>query len=141
MTKKLNVAVQMDPLEDLTLAGDSTFVIALEAQKEILTFFITHQMTWFIKTGELYARMKPLSLSYHNKVERFDYGKETLKNLSDFNFILMRQDPPFNMNYITATHLLEKVSKNTIVVNNPSFVRNSPEKIFVTDFKDLCLKQ
>ena len=137
MTKKLNVAVQMDPLEDLTLAGDSTFVIALEAQKRNFNLFHYTPNDLVYKSGELYARMKRLSLSYHNKVERFDYGKETLKNLSDFNFILMRQDPPFNMNYITATHLLEKVSKNTMVVNNPSFVRNSTEKIFVTNFHKL----
>ena len=78
MTKKLNVAVQMDPLEDLTLAGDSTFVIALEAQKRNFNLFHYTPNDLVYKSGELYARMKRLSLSYHNKVESFDYGKETL---------------------------------------------------------------
>ena len=73
MTKKLNVAVQMDPLEDLTLAGDSTFVIALEAQKRNFNLFHYTPNDLVYKSGELYARMKRLSLSYQNKVERFDY--------------------------------------------------------------------
>ncbi len=133
----LNVAVQMDPLEDLNLTGDSTFVIALEAQKRNFGLYHFTPNDLVYKSGNIYAKMRTLSLSYCNEIETFKYGEETLKNLSDFNFILMRQDPPFDMSYITATHLLEKVSKNTLVVNNPSFVRNSPEKIFVTDFQEL----
>ncbi len=137
MKKKLNIAIQMDPLENLTLAGDTTFLLAFEAQRRNFDVFHYTPNDLVYKSGNIYARMKSLNLSYHNDGESFKYGKESLQNLSDFDVVLMRQDPPFDMNYITATHLLEKLSKKTLVVNNPSSVRNSPEKIFVTDFQEL----
>ena len=140
MKKKLNIAIQMDPLENLTLAGDTTFLLAFEAQRRNFDVFHYTPNDLVYKSGNIYARMKSLNLSYHNDGESFKYGKESLQNLSDFDVVLMRQDPPFDMSYITATHLLEKLSGTVLIVNNPHEVRNAPEKIFVTNFSHLMPK-
>ena len=138
--KKLKVAIQMDPLEKLDLTGDSTFVIGLEAQKRkhILYHFTPDNL--FYKDKKVFANMKELMLSVHNGKDKYNYGKNKTQELAKFDIILMRQDPPFDLAYITATHLLEKISKKTLIINNPYEVRNSPEKIFVTQFEQIMPK-
>ncbi len=138
--KKLKVAIQMDPLEKLDLTGDSTFVIGLEAQKRkhILYHFTPDNL--FYKDKKVFANMKELMLSVNNGKEKYTYGKNKTQELAEFDIILMRQDPPFDLAYITATHLLEKISKKTLIINNPYEVRNSPEKIFVTQFEQIMPK-
>tara|TARA_B100000287_G_C20640738_1_gene783362 strand:- start:432 stop:1385 length:954 start_codon:yes stop_codon:yes gene_type:complete len=138
--KKLKVAIQMDPLEKLDLTGDSTFVIGLEAQKRkhILYHFTPDNL--FYKDKKVFANMKELMLSVNNGKEKYTYGKNKTQELAKFDIILMRQDPPFDLAYITATHLLEKISKKTLIINNPYEVRNSPEKIFVTQFDQIMPK-
>ena len=138
--KKLKVAIQMDPLEKLDLTGDSTFVIGLEAQKRkhILYHFTPDNL--FYKDKKVFANMKELMLSVNNGKEKYTYGKNKTQELAKFDIILMRQDPPFDLAYITATHLLEKISKKTLIINNPYEVRNSPEKIFVTQFEQIMPK-
>ncbi len=138
--KKLKVAIQMDPLEKLDLTGDSTFVIGLEAQKRkhILYHFTPDNL--FYKDKKVFANMKELMLSVNNGKEKYIYGKNKTQELAKFDIILMRQDPPFDLAYITATHLLEKISEKTLIINNPYEVRNSPEKIFVTQFEQIMPK-
>ena len=137
MKKKLKIAIQMDPLEKLDLSGDSTFAIGLEAQKRKYNLFHFTPDHLFYKNKKVFAKTISLTLGIQNGHEHFKYGKSETHELSKFDIILMRQDPPFDMSYITATHLLEKLPKKTIVVNNPFEVRNAPEKIFVTNFPHL----
>jgi glutathione synthase len=129
----LTVAIQMDPIEDVDINGDSTFVLALEAQARGHNLFHYGPGDLSYLDGEVIARARPLSvrreLGNHHSL-----GAEERINLADTDVVLMRQDPPFDMSYITATHLLEKIHPQTLVVNDPASVRNAPEKIFVTQF-------
>ena len=134
MKKKLKIALQMDPLEKLNLKGDTTFILGLEAVKRGFEVFFYSPSNLIYKNNSVYANAKNLSLDFKNNKETFHYGEEIILNLSTLDVILMRQDPPFDMSYITATHLLEKIVSQTLVLNNPFHVRNSPEKIFVTEF-------
>ena len=134
MKKKLKIALQMDPLEKLNLKGDTTFILGLEAIKRGFEVFFYSPSNLIYKNNSVYANAKNLSLDFKNNKETFHYGEEIILNLSTLDVILMRQDPPFDMSYITATHLLEKIVSQTLVLNNPFHVRNSPEKIFVTEF-------
>ena len=138
--KKLKVAMQMDPLEKLNLKGDSTFVIGLEAQKRNHVLYHFTPDNLFYKDKKVFANMKELILSAHTGKEKYTYGKNKTQELAKFDIILMRQDPPFDLAYITATHLLEKISEKTLIINNPYEVRNSPEKIFVTQFDQIMPK-
>ena len=132
--KKLKIALQMDPLEKLDLKGDTTFILGLEAVKRGFELFFYSPGNLIYKNNSVYANAKNLSLDFKNNKETFHYGEEIILNLSTLDVILMRQDPPFDMSYITATHLLEKIVSQTLILNNPFHVRNSPEKIFVTEF-------
>ena len=140
MKKRLNIAIQMDPLEDLNLKGDTTFALAMEAQnrKFNLTHFTPNDI--FYESGKVFANTKKLNVFFKNGSEGFSYGDEKVEDLSNYNIVLMRQDPPFNLAYITATHLLEKISHKTLVINNPYQVRNAPEKICVTEFHNIMPK-
>ena len=140
MKQKIKIALQMDPLEKLNLKGDTTFILGHEALKRgyEVYFYSVNDLTY--KNGFVYANTKILDLAFKNGNERFFYGKEKVLKLSYFDVVLMRQDPPFNMSYITATHLLEKVLSQTLVLNNPFHVRNAPEKIFVTEFSKFMPK-
>ena len=140
MKQKIKIALQMDPLEKLNLKGDTTFILGLEALRRgfEVYFYSPNDLTY--KNGFVYANTKILNLSFRNGIESFSYGKESVLKLSSFNIVLMRQDPPFNMSYITATHLLEKIVSQTLVLNNPFHVRNAPEKIFVTEFSKFMPK-
>ncbi len=137
MRKNLNVAFLMDSLEDLDLKGDTTFALALEAQKR------KHKISHFkpndlmLKSNNVLANICMFELFSDKNKEGFKYHKKNIELLSNYDVIMMRQDPPFDLSYITATHILEKIPKKTLVVNNPFEVRNAPEKIFVTNFSDL----
>jgi len=132
----LNVAVQMDPIERIKIRGDSTFALLLEAQarKHTLGYYTPDRLALMGK--RLYATVQPLQVR-DKEGDHFTLGEAKRVELSSYDVILMRQDPPFDLAYITATHLLERIHPKTLVVNDPAQVRNSPEKIFVTEFFDL----
>jgi glutathione synthase len=132
----LTVAIQMDPIEKIDIAGDSTFAMALEAQNRghSLIYYGPRDLTF--RDGKVTARTRPLSVRAV-KGDHFTLGEARVFDLSAADVVLMRQDPPFDMAYITATHVLEHIHPKTLVVNDPGHVRNAPEKIFVTQFRDL----
>ncbi|MGZ5933077.1 MAG: glutathione synthase [Rhizomicrobium sp.] len=132
----LTVAIQMDPIEKIDIAGDSTFAMALEAQTRghSLVYYGPRDLTF--REGQVTARVRPLSVRAV-KGDHFTLGELRVYDLSQADVVLMRQDPPFDMAYITATHVLEHIHPKTLVVNDPGQVRNAPEKIFVTQFRDL----
>ena len=134
MRQKLKIAIQMDPLEKLDLKGDTTFILGLEAIKRGFDVSFYSPSDLIYKDDTVYANTKALDLGFKKGKEIFFYGKERIVKLSSLDVILMRQDPPFNMSYITATHILEKIAYKTLILNNPFHVRNAPEKIFVTEF-------
>jgi len=132
----LNVAMQMDPIERIRIAGDSGFALLLEAQQRghELSFYTPDQLS--MRDGRVFAHVQPLSVR-DIEGDHFTAGPAQLRDMDEFDVVLMRQDPPFDLHYITATHLLERVHPKTLVVNNPRQVRNAPEKIFVTQFPQL----
>ena len=134
--KPLSVAIQMDPIADIDISGDTSFALALEAQARGYSLFIYGPDTLSWDHGTLWARGHHVRLrdEVGNHV-RFE--DEVKLALSEKDVVLMRQDPPFDMAYITATHLLEQLPASTLVVNNPAEVRNAPEKLLVTYFSDL----
>jgi glutathione synthase len=131
----LTVAIQMDPIEKIDINGDSTFALALEAQKRGHTLFYygPRDLTW--RDGKVTALMRPLSVR-NVKGDHFALGEAAVRDLSTLDVVLMRQDPPFDMAYISATHMLERIHPKTLVVNDPAEVRNAPEKLFVTHFAE-----
>ena len=132
----LAVAIQMDPIAGIDIDADSTFVLALEAQRR------GHGLYHYLPTelsydhGRVKARARALEVR-RERGNHFTLGAPETLDLRTFDVVLMRQDPPFDMNYVTATHLLERVHPNTLVVNDPVEVRNAPEKLFVTQFPEL----
>ena len=132
----LNVAIQMDPIDSIDIAGDSTFVLALEAQRRghSLYYYLPQALTY--RDGKVTARSQPLTVR-REEGNHFDVGESEVLDLAKVDVVLMRQDPPFDMAYITATHMLEHIHPDTLVVNDPAEVRNAPEKIFVTRFPEL----
>jgi len=140
MKINLKIAFLMDPFEDLDLKGDTTFALALEAQSRNheISFFEPDDL--FLKSGQVFANICKIELSSKNETNNFKYHNKIIKSLNDYDVILMRQDPPFDMSYITATHILEKLSNSVLIVNNPYEVRNAPEKLFVTHFTHLIPK-
>jgi glutathione synthase len=133
---KLNVAVQMDPIARINIRGDSTFALLLEAQKRghALSYYTPDQLS--LRGEELVAPVQTLSV--RDEVgDHFTLGEPRREPLAQYDVILLRQDPPFDLAYITSTHFLERLHPKTLVVNNPASVRNAPEKIFVMDFPDL----
>jgi glutathione synthase len=132
----LTVAIQMDPIERIDIVGDSTFALALEAQGRghSLIYYGPRDLTF--RDGAVTARVRPLTVR-NTKGDHFTLGEPSVNDLSQADVVLMRQDPPFDMAYITATHILERIHPDTLVVNDPFHVRNAPEKLFATLFKDL----
>jgi len=126
----------MDPIESIDIQGDSSFVLALEAQRRGHGLFHYLPSRLSLKDGRVYARMQPLEVR-REKGNHFSLGAPQTIDLATADVVLMRQDPPFDMSYITATHLLEHVHPETLVVNDPVHVRNAPEKLFVTHFAEL----
>jgi glutathione synthase len=132
----LTVAIQMDPMETINIDADSTFVLALEAQARgyALYHYLPQHLT--LRDGRLRAKGRRLEVR-RERGHHHSYGAFETLDLAAMDVILMRQDPPFDMAYITATHLLEHVAESVLVVNDPASVRNAPEKLFVTRFKGL----
>ena len=133
----LAVAIQMDPIEAVDIQGDSTFVLALEAQARGCHLHHYGPRDLSFSQGKVTARARPLTVR-RTHGDHFTLGDAVEIDLADdVDVVLMRQDPPFDMGYITATHVLEHVHPKTLVVNDPVQVRNAPEKLFVTHFPDL----
>ena len=132
----LSVAIQMDPIERIDIGGDSTFALALEAQARGHSLLYYGPRDLSFRDGKVTARARPLSVRAQ-RGDHFTLGEASVVDLSTTDVVLMRQDPPFDMAYITATHLLERIHPRTLVVNDPAHVRNAPEKLFVTEFKGL----
>jgi glutathione synthase len=132
----LQVAVQMDPIERINIRGDSTFALLLEAQARghRLAYYTPDRLA--MTGGKVFAQVQPLTV--RDQVgDHFTFGEAKRTELSGFDVVLLRQDPPFDLAYITTTHLLERVHPKTLVVNDPAEVRNAPEKMFVMSFPDL----
>ena len=132
----LKVAVQMDPIERIKIRGDSTFALLLEAQKRghSISYYTTDKLT--LRDSKVIASVQPLTVR-DTEGDYFTLGEAKRTDLSTFDVVLMRQDPPFDLNYITATHLLERIHPKTLVVNDPAHVRNAPEKMMVMEFPEL----
>jgi glutathione synthase len=133
---RLNVAVQMDPIERINIRGDSTFALLLEAQNRAyaLSYYTPDQLV--LRDGKVSASVRPLAVR-DIMGDHFTLGEPRQTDLSSFDVVLLRQDPPFDLAYITTTHMLDRVHPKTLVVNDPTHVRNAPEKVFVTEFPDL----
>ncbi len=132
----LKVAVQMDPIETININGDSTFALMLEAQAR------GHSLHYYLPRALTLRQNKAVARCWPTTVQRvagnhFTLGEAETLDLAGFDVVLMRQDPPFDMGYITATHILEHIHPKTLVVNDPVAVRNAPEKLLVTHFPDL----
>jgi glutathione synthase len=133
---RLNVAVQMDPIERINVRGDSTFALLLEAQKRAypLSYYTPDRLA--LRDGKVSATVR--SLVVRDVVDdHFTLGEPHHADLESFDVVLLRQDPPFDLAYITSTHMLDRIHPKTLVVNDPGHVRNAPEKVFVTEFPDL----
>ncbi|MVA57181.1 glutathione synthase [Agrobacterium vitis] len=136
MAQIRNVAVQMDHVSSINISGDSTFAMSLEAQARGYKLFHYTPDRLTMRDGRVYATVEPMELR-DVKGDHFTLGSPERVDLSTMDVVLLRQDPPFDMAYITATHMLERIHPKTLVVNDPAWVRNSPEKIFVTEYADL----
>lgn len=130
----LKVAVQMDPMESIKIAGDSTFAIMLSAQVRGHTLYHYAAEDLNYADGRLWTQARPVTVQ-RVEGDHFSFGDPVTIDLgNEIDVVLMRQDPPFDLGYITATHLLERIRHQTLVVNDPASVRNAPEKLFVLDF-------
>ena len=133
----LKVAVQMDHVATINPRGDSTFAMMLEAQARGHELVHYTPDTLSMRDNKVSALVQPITVTDAEKGQHFSLGEAARIDLSTQDVVLMRQDPPFDMNYITLTHLLERIHPKTLVVNPPAAVRNAPEKILVTEFPDL----
>lgn len=132
----LRIAVQMDHISTVQIGGDSSFALMLEAQARGHELFHYTVDTLSMRDGVVFATGEPVTVR-DTLGDHYTLGETQRLDLQDMDVVLMRQDPPFHMGYITATHLLERIHPKTLVANNPAEVRNAPEKIFVTEFPDL----
>jgi glutathione synthase len=132
----LNVAVQMDHISTINILGDTTFALMLEAQARGHTLYHYTPNRLALRDGRVEARVELLKVR-DRKGEHFTLGPAEVADLSGMDVVLLRQDPPFDMAYITTTHLLERIHPHTLVINDPAEVRNAPEKLFVTQFPEL----
>jgi glutathione synthase len=132
----LNVAVQMDPIARINHKGDSTFAMLLEAQKRghKLSYYTPDKLS--LRGNDVVAPVQSLSVR-DVEGDYFTLGEPVRTSMESFDVVLLRQDPPFDLAYITSTHLLERIHPKTLVINDPASVRNAPEKIFVMGFSDL----
>ncbi|MGX1198080.1 glutathione synthase [Parvibaculum sp. MBR-TMA-1.3b-4.2] len=134
--RPLSVAIQMDPIHTININADSTFALGLEAQARghELFYYEPHELS--MRDGRVFAHMRPMTLR-REVGNHSTLGSGEKRFLDDIDVVLMRQDPPFDMSYITLTHMLETVHPKTLVVNDPAEVRNAPEKLFAVRFKGL----
>jgi len=131
----MKIAVQMDPMQDVNIKGDSSFALMLAAQVRRYTLFHYDVATLTYEAGQVTAWAHPVTVQ---KVagDHYSFGEPVRLDLGeDVDVVLMRQDPPFDVGYITATHILERLKGRTLVVNDPASVRNAPEKVYVLDFE------
>jgi glutathione synthase len=133
---KLKVAVQMDPIARINVRGDSTFALLLEAQRRghAISYYTPDKLS--LRGKDLAAPVQPLTVRDEDG-NHFTLGDSKREHLESFDVVLLRQDPPFDLAYITSTHFLERIHPNTLVVNNPTSVRDAPEKLFVMNFPEL----
>jgi glutathione synthase len=133
---RLNVAVQMDPIDRINVRGDSTFALLLEAQQRayLLAYYTPDRLV--LRDGKVSAAVRPLVVR-DIVGDHFTLGDPRHADLSSFDVVLLRQDPPFDLAYISTTHMLDRIHPKTLVINDPAQVRNAPEKVFVTEFPDL----
>jgi glutathione synthase len=130
----LRAAFQMDPMPSINIGGDSSFALMLRAQERGISLwhYSVQDLTW--ESGRLYSMAHPVTVQ-HVAGDHYRFGEPKILDLGrDVDVVLMRQDPPFDLSYITATHLLERIRGETLVVNDPESVRNAPEKLFVLDY-------
>ena len=132
----LRVGLQMDPIADIDIAGDTSFALALEAQARGHELFFYEPDRLAMRDGAVHAAVQPLKVA-DRLGAHYELGAPSITDLRELDVILMRQDPPFDMQYISATHMLERVHPGTLVVNDPAAVRNAPEKIFPVRFAGL----
>ena len=132
----LRIAVQMDHVASVSIAGDTTFALSLEAQRRGHDLFHYTPDKLSLRDGRASAWAEPMQVR-DVRGDHYTLGEQQRLDLTEVDVVLLRQDPPFDMNYITTTHILERIHPKTLVVNDPAWVRNSPEKIFVTEFPDL----
>jgi glutathione synthase len=131
----LRIAFQMDPMESLSIAGDSSFALMLSAQSRGYQIYHYAAEALNYQDGRVWAKAHPVEMVQRVAGDHFRLGDPVSLDLADgVDAIMMRQDPPFDLGYITATHLLERVQDRTLVVNDPVSVRNAPEKVFVLDY-------
>jgi len=133
---RLNIAVQMDPIERINTRGDSTFALLLEAQARAhpLSYYTPDRLV--LRDGKVSATVRPLVVR-DIVGDHFTLGEPRRADLATFDVVLLRQDPPFDLAYISTTHMLDRIHPQTLVVNDPAHVRNAPEKVFVTEFPEL----
>ena len=136
MKKHFKIAIQMDPLESINIKSDSTYILALEAQKRGYQLFHYLPENLIYENGRVSALGNVFKLFPNKKIFFKKYQTQKIF-LDDYDVILVRQDPPFNMSYITATYLLEKVSNKTLILNNPKSIRDNPEKLSMFNFKSV----
>ncbi len=132
----MKIAVQMDHISTLHIEGDTTFALMLEAQARGHELFHYTTDRLGMRDGKVFAGLEPVTVQ-DVEGDHYTLGEKVHTDLSTMDVILMRQDPPFHMGYITATHILERIHPETLVLNYPAEVRNAPEKIFVTEYPDL----
>jgi glutathione synthase len=133
----LKVAIQMDPIEAVNVASDTTFLMALTGQARGHKLWVYDFRTLALEDGRLYCRARPVTVKSVQD-DHVTFGEEQKLDLqTDIDVVLMRQDPPFDMAYVTATYLLERIHPKTLVVNDPTEVRNAPEKLVATLFPEL----
>jgi glutathione synthase len=132
----LKIAVQMDPIDRINIRGDSAFALLLEAQKRghAISYYTPDRLAQYGR--DVFATVQTLSVR-DTEGDHFTLGDAKRVNLASFDVILLRQDPPFDMAYITTTHMLERLHPKTLVVNDPAHVRNAPEKVLVMEFAEL----
>src|SRR6186713_533639 len=132
----LKIAVQMDPIQRISIKGDSTFALLLEAQKRgyKLAYYTPDRLA--LLNGRVFAQIESLSVR-DTAGDYFTLAEPRRAELTEFDVVLLRQDPPFELAYVTTTHVLERIHPKTLVINDPASVRNAPEKMFVTEFPDL----
>src|SRR5262249_42615682 len=133
---KLNVAIQMDHVSTIDIDGDSTFVLGLEAQRRGYAVWHYTPPDLIFRDRKVMARAQPMTLR-REKGNHFTLGEPEMLHPATLDVVLLRQDPPFDMSYITTTHILEHIHPGTLVVNDPANVRNAPEKLFVTHFDNV----
>ncbi len=136
MKKHFKIAIQMDPLESINIKSDSTYILALEAQKRGYRLFHYLPENLIYENGRVSALGNAFKL-FSNKKIFFKKSKTQKIFLDDYDVVLVRQDPPFNMSYITATYLLEMVSNKTLILNDPKSIRDNPEKLSMFNFKSI----